>query len=287
MPAIHAMGSAPILSVRRLTVRSGPGTTARTIVDGLSLDVGAERVALVGESGSGKSLCARAILGLLRRPLTVRAEHIALEGRELRQLPERELRQVRGREIALVLQDARHALNPALTVGRQLDEALSIHRRLARAERRERALEALCSVGLPEPDRLLGVYPHALSGGMGQRVMIAMMLINEPRLLIADEPTSALDAALRRQVLELISRLVDERRMGLLLISHDLAQVARYCERALVIHRGRIVDEQPAGALATSTHPYTRALWSCRPAPGTHGTVLPIVPREAVGEGVP
>ena len=154
--------------------------------------------------------------------------------------------------------------------------------KLSRAERRERALAMLENVGLENPREVYGLYPGELSGGMGQRVMIASMLIAGPRLLIADEPTSALDRDLRDQVLALLAKLVEEQRMGLLLISHDLQQVSRFADRALVMYRGKIVDEQPAAKIASSTHPYTHTLWSCRPSPATHGTKLPTLRREAV-----
>jgi peptide/nickel transport system ATP-binding protein len=166
-------------------------------------------------------------------------------------------------------------LNPVLRVGAQLDEALRIHQRLSRSERRRRVAQMLDAVGLA-PGRVLDLHPHQLSGGMGQRVMLAMMLINGPRLLIADEPTSALDVELRDQVLDLISGMVESRRMGLLLISHDLTQVARRCDRVLVMYRGRIVDECAGSQLAHSRHPYTRALWSCKPSAATYGTELPV-----------
>jgi peptide/nickel transport system ATP-binding protein len=191
---------------------------------------------------------------------------------------------LRGSEISLVLQDPRYALNPVLTVRRQLEEMLRIHGQTTALVRRERVAEMLDAVGLSARTDILDAYPHQLSGGMGQRVMLAMMLINKPRLLIADEPTSALDAALRDQVLELISRLVESHRMGLLLISHDLQQVARHCDRVLIIYRGRIVDQTTAAALASSTHPYTRTLWACRPGGKTYGTRLPVLDRGWVAE---
>jgi peptide/nickel transport system ATP-binding protein len=190
----------------------------------------------------------------------------------------------RGANLALVLQDARHALNPVLRVGRQLEESLTLHQRLPAALRRRRIAEMLDAVGL-EPSRVLNLHAHQLSGGMGQRVMLAMMLINGPRLLIADEPTSALDAELREQVLTLISSLVASRRMGLLLISHDLQQVARHCDRVLVMYRGRIVDESAAAELANSRHPYTRMLWSCKPTTATYRTELPVL-RDWHGAGI-
>ncbi|RKP49669.1 ABC transporter ATP-binding protein [Pararobbsia silviterrae] len=279
------MSDNPLLSVERLTIRasdaSRPSDTspARPIVDGISFEMRVRRLGLVGESGSGKSLTARALLGLLRPGLAASADRIALAGRDLRDLNAREWAAIRGAEIALVLQDPRHALNPVQPVGKQIEESLVLHRRLSRAERRERTLDIMKAVGLPDPVRLLGAYPRELSGGMGQRVMLAIALVNGPKLLIADEPTSALDARLRDHVLELMSTLAEERRMGLLLISHDLQQVSRYCEHVLVMYRGAIVDACDASALATSTHPYTRTLWACRPGARTHGSMLPVLDR--------
>ena len=282
------VADAPLLSVEKLSVRTAAGAGGRPLVDGISFDVGTERVALVGESGSGKSLTARAIMGLLRRPLEVTADRLQFEGRDLTSMSARQWTALRGTGLALILQDPRHALNPVLTVERQMDEVLKIHRRdMAPAERRDRVLEMIQSVGLSDPRRVLGSYAHELSGGMGQRVMLAMMLINGPRLLVADEPTSALDIALRDQVLELIASLVETRRMGLLLISHDLQQVAKHCERVLVMYRGRIVDRHAAADVAQSDHPYTRMLWSCRPSGRTYGSLLPVIDRSTLAEPPP
>jgi peptide/nickel transport system ATP-binding protein len=282
------VADAPLLSVEKLSVRTVAGAGGRALVDGISFDVGTERVALVGESGSGKSLTARAIMGLLRRPLEVTADRLQFEGRDLTSMSARQWTALRGTGLALILQDPRHALNPVLTVERQMDEVLKIHRReMAPAERRDRVLEMIQSVGLSDPRRVLGSYAHELSGGMGQRVMLAMMLINSPRLLVADEPTSALDIALRDQVLELIASLVETRRMGLLLISHDLQQVAKHCERVLVMYRGRIVDRHAAADVAQSDHPYTRMLWSCRPSGRTYGSLLPVIDRSTLAEPPP
>jgi peptide/nickel transport system ATP-binding protein len=275
----RGMSEGALLSVRDLSIRVTSNGEAKTLVDSISFDVGAERVAVVGESGSGKSLTARALMGLLRRPLVVSAGRMEFNGIDLRGLTPRQWSGLRGTSMALILQDPRHALNPVLTVERQLDEVLLIHGCRQRTERRERVLEMLQAVGLAGRDRVLRALPHQLSGGMGQRVMLAMMLINGPRLLIADEPTSALDAALRDQVLDLISNLVASRRMGLLLISHDLQQVSRYCERVLVMYRGRIIDQCAAAELANAQHPYTQTLWSCRPSGRTFGTQLPVLDR--------
>lgn len=270
-----------LLRVDRLTIRAGTGALARTIVDSISFEVGAERVALVGESGSGKSLTARALVGLLRPPLGMQAAGLSLGGVDLRRCGDRQWARVRGAAVALMLQDPRFSLNPVLDVGRQLDAALRLHARLPDAERRERIEEMLVAVGLADIRRVLRAHPHELSGGMGQRVGLALALINGPRLLIADEPTSALDPELRDQMLALMVRLVETRRMGLLMISHDLPLVARHCERVLVLRSGRIVDRCGAADLAASGHAYTRSLWACRPSGRTYGTVLPVPDRMA------
>jgi peptide/nickel transport system ATP-binding protein len=265
-----------LLSVSHLLVRFTDHKRSYTILPDLSFDVGSECVALVGESGSGKSLTARAVLGLLEPPLAAQAAHLKLGEVDLQRCSTTEWNRLRGSRLSLMLQDPRHSLNPVLRVGRQLDLALRVHQRLPAAERRERIVKMLEAVGLTQLQRVLTAYPHQLSGGMGQRVVLAMMLLNDPEVLIADEPTSALDAALREQVMEVILGHVRTRRMGLLLISHDLQMVARHADRALVMYRGRIVDQGSAAELAHSSHPYTRALWACRPSGKTYGTVLPL-----------
>jgi peptide/nickel transport system ATP-binding protein len=269
------MGEHALLSVRDLTIRS-IAAPDRPIVDSISFDVGRERVGLVGESGSGKSLTARAIMGLLSRPLESRAERLEFEGADLKALTQRQWDQVRGSKMALVLQDARYALNPVLPIGRQIEEMLVLHDETA--DRKHRVLEVLSAVGLTDAG-IVRAFPHQLSGGMGQRAMVAMMLANGPKLLIADEPTSALDAPLRTQVLDLMCNGALTQSMGLLLISHDLRLVARYCDRALVMYRGRIVDHGSAAHLSLSDHPYTRALWSSAPSGRTHGSRLPVFDR--------
>jgi peptide/nickel transport system ATP-binding protein len=269
------MGEHPLLSVRDLTIRS-IAAPRRPIVDSISFDIGRERVGLVGESGSGKSLTARAIMGLLSRPLEAHAERLQFEGTDLKALTQRQWDQVRGSKMALVLQDARYALNPVLTIGRQIEEMLVLHDKTG--DRKHRVREVLSAVGLTDPG-IVRAYPHQLSGGMGQRAMVAMMLANGPKLLIADEPTSALDAPLRTQVLDLMCNGALTQSMGLLLISHDLRLVARYCDRALVMYRGRIVDHGSAAHLSLSDHPYTRALWSSAPSGRTHGSRLPVFDR--------
>jgi peptide/nickel transport system ATP-binding protein len=267
-----------LLSVDNLSVRVARRDPPHTIVQDVSFELGSECLALVGESGSGKSLTARAVLGLLQSPLEARAARMQLGEVDLQRCSNTQWNRLRGARLSLMLQDPRHSLNPVLTVGRQLDLALQMHQRLPAGERRERIAALLEAVGLTQLQRLLASYPHQISGGMGQRVVLAMMLLNDPQVLIADEPTSALDANLREQVMELIRQQIQTRRMGLLLISHDLQMVARHADRALVMYRGRIVDQGPAAELPNSSHPYTRALWACHPSGRTYGTVLPVMP---------
>ena len=267
----------PLLSVSQLSVRVAGQKRSDTILQDVTFDLSSECVALVGESGCGKSLTARAVLGLLPPPLAAHAAHLRLGEVDLQRCSAAEWNRLRGARLSLMLQDPRHSLNPVLRVRDQLDLALRAHQRLPAAERRERIAAMLEAVGLTRLQRVLSAYPHEISGGMGQRVVLAMMLLNNPQVLIADEPTSALDVALREQVMELIRGHIQTRRMGLLLISHDLQMVARHADRALVMYRGRIVDQGAAADLARSSHPYTRALWASRPSGRTYGTVLPVL----------
>ena len=250
---------------------------AARVVNNLSFTLGNERLALVGESGSGKSMSARALMGLVRKPGIVSANRLNVLGNDLLTLNTRRWQALRGNGIAMVLQDPRYALNPAKNVAAQLDEALTLHQRLPRAERLARIHDILRAVGLGE--NVLSRYPGELSGGMGQRVMIAMALINNPQVLIADEPTSALDARLRNQILELLVQQCEERQMAMLLISHDLPLVAEHCDRVLVMYQGEKVDEMTASQLPQATHPYTRTLCTCRPDAHTYGQMLPTLDR--------
>ncbi|WP_338628307.1 ABC transporter ATP-binding protein [Enterobacter sp. JJBC] len=250
---------------------------AARVVNNLSFTLGKERLALVGESGSGKSMSARALMGLVRKPGIVSAKRLNVLGNDLLTLNSRRWQALRGNGIAMVLQDPRYALNPVKTVAAQLDEALTLHQRLPRAERLARIHDIIRAVGLNE--HVLQRYPGELSGGMGQRVMIAIALVNNPQVLIADEPTSALDARLRNQILELLVQQCEARQMAMLLISHDLPLVAEHCDRVLVMYQGENVDEMAASLLPQATHPYTRTLWTCRPNAGTFGKMLPTLDR--------
>ena len=277
--------TAPLLSVRDLRVSFPTRDGGRVnVVDGLSFDLGRERLGIVGESGSGKSMTGRAILRLIRPPGRVEAAHLAFEGEELTSLSERRMRGLRGARISMVMQDPRYSLNPVMTVGRQIAEALRVHARLGRAATRARVIEMLQSVRINDPERVAAMYPHEVSGGMGQRIMIAMMLIPRPSLLIADEPTSALDVSVQAQVLDLMDDLVKGNGMGLILISHDLDLVARYCDRILVMNAGRVVETCEARRLGEATHPYTRGLLASVPRMRETRTELPTLDRRA-GEG--
>ena len=250
-----------LLEIDDLRVRFGTGEAVR----GMSLAMGRERLGLVGGSGAGKSLIGRAILRLLPAGASMSAQRLAFDGIDILTAGARTMRALRGRRIGWVLQDPRHSLNPVMRVGAQIEEGLRHHHGVGRREARERALALIASVRLSDPARVHGLYPHELSGGMGQRAMIAMMLAGEPDLLIADEPTSALDASAALQMLELLDDLVIGRGMGLLFISHDLGLVAGFCDRVLVLEAGRIVESCDAAALGAALHPYTRRLLAARP----------------------
>lgn len=268
-----------LISVEGLTIQLDNG---QSLVSDLSFTMGRERVALVGESGSGKSLTARTLMGLLPSACHASATQLELLGQPIQEFSAKQWCQVRGSDVAMVLQDPKYALNPSRTIGMQVEEPLTLHTKLNRKARIEKVEHMLDAVGLPNPSQLRRQYPHQLSGGMGQRVMLAIALINDPKLLIADEPTSALDHAMRDQVLALITKLVDERDMGLLLISHALQQVAQYCERVLVMYKGQVLDRLQANELADATHPYTKTLWSCQPHYSKRGQPLPVLDRAAL-----
>lgn len=275
--------SKPLLDVENLRV-SFPTPKGRVeVVRGVSFELGRERLGIVGESGSGKSMTGRAILRLIRAPGQVTADRMMFDGVDLLGVPERQMRSLRGARISMIMQDPKFSLNPVMTVGRQIEEALRTHERLPRAAIRARVIEMLNAVRINDPERVAKMYPHEVSGGMGQRIMIAMMLIPKPSLLIADEPTSALDVSVQAQVLDLIDDLVRETGMGLLLISHDLNLVARYCDRILVMYAGEVVESCAARDLHDATHPYTKGLLAAVPQMHETRDVLPVLDRSAWG----
>ena len=272
----------PELIVENLQVRFPTWGGEATVVDGVSFAMGAERLGIVGESGSGKSLTARAILGLIRAPGRVQVERMSFDGIDLARLGARDWRAIRGSRIGMILQDPKFSLNPVRRVMDQIAEVALLHDRVSRQQVHARVLEMLAEVGVEDPGRIAGCYPHQLSGGLGQRVMIVAMLINSPDLLIADEPTSALDVMVRGQVLQLMDREIKRRGMGLILISHDLNTVARYCDRVLIMYRGRIVETCKADRLFEAQHPYTRGLLACLPSRHTRGQRLAVLDRAAI-----
>ena len=268
---------APVLEVEGLSVAIG----ARRVVDatGFALAPG-EVLALVGESGCGKSMTALALLGLLPAAARLEGGRIGFEGRDLARLPERELRALRGNRISVIFQDPSGSLDPLMTVGAQLAEGLRAHRRMGREEAHERSLAMLRAVGISEPERRLAQYPFELSGGMCQRVMIAIALAAEPAVLLADEPTTALDVTIQAQILDLMKALRRERGTSILLITHDMGVVADMADRVAVMYAGRIVESGPADVIfADPRHPYTRLLLRSVPrlddAPKAAMTVIP------------
>ncbi len=255
---------------------SGPAEAVR----GVSLTLGREKLGIVGESGSGKSLTARSLLKLLPARAEIRAERLAFDGIDVLRASERQMRRIRGKRAGLIMQDPKYSLNPVMTAGAQIAEAWRTHKGGSRRVAAQAAVDLLEQVLIREPQRVAGLYPHELSGGMGQRVMIAMMLAPDPELLIADEPTSALDATVQAEILRLIEELVSRRGMGLLLISHDLPLVGHFCDRVAVMYAGRVVEELRAGELQQARHPYTRGLLGCMPSLSHPEARLPVMVRD-------
>ncbi len=255
----------PLLSVRNLRVSFPTRSGTFDAVRGVSFDLGRERLGVVGESGSGKSMTGRAILGLVRPPGRVTADRMELDGQPILNLPERQMRALRGARISMVMQDPKFSLNPVMTIGRQITEGYRLHTRTTSQAARDKALEMLRAVQIRDPERVFDAYPHEVSGGMGQRIMIAMMLAPDPEILIADEPTSALDVSVRNEVLRIMDKLVRDRGMGLIFISHDLNLVAEFCDRVLIMYAGRVVEELPAHDLKNARHPYTQGLLNSLP----------------------
>jgi peptide/nickel transport system ATP-binding protein len=274
-----------LLRVGNLRIRFPTDQGEVEVVKGLSFDLGRERLGIVGESGSGKSLTGRALLGLVPRPGRVSADAMTFDGIDLRALDEAGFRRLRGARMSMVMQDPKFSLNPVIRIGDQIAEVLEFHTDLDAPARRRKVLDVLEAVRIDDPERVSRLYPHEVSGGMGQRVMIAMMVVLEPDLLVADEPTSALDVSVRAQVLEIMDDLVRHRGMGLILISHDLDMVARWCDRILVMYAGRVVEECAAGRLHEATHPYTRGLLASVPRLDETRRRLPVLDRAAIGAG--
>jgi peptide/nickel transport system ATP-binding protein len=259
------MTDAPLLDVENLWVKFRTRAGVFDAVRGISFTLGKERLGIVGESGSGKSMTGRAILRLIRPPGFIEADKLNVHGEDILSLPEKQMRRLRGGRVSMIMQDPKFSLNPVMTVGHQLVEALRAHEKVSRSEAYQRALDVLDEVAIRDPKRVFDLYPHEVSGGMGQRIMIAMMLLPNPEILIADEPTSALDVSVQLQVLDIIDKLVSDRGMGLMFISHDLNLVAKFCDRIVIMYAGRIVETCKASELRNAKHPYTLGLLNSVP----------------------
>ena len=271
-----------LLTVRDLRVTFDTEAGRVEAVRGVSFSLERERLGIVGESGSGKTMTGRSVLRLIRPPGRIEAAEMRFGGVDILNASEREMRALRGRRITMVMQDPKFSLNPVMRVGEQLTEGLRLRDRLGQRAAHAKAVAALEAVQIRDPERVMRAWPHELSGGMGQRVMIAMMLIPDPDLLIADEPTSALDVTVQAEVLRILDGLVRERGMGLIFISHDLRLVARFCDRVLVMYKGRIVETLAASELMQARHPYTRGLLDCLPRIGGTRGPLPALDRAAL-----
>ncbi|WP_158970930.1 ABC transporter ATP-binding protein [Chachezhania sediminis] len=253
----------PILDVRDLSIgfRGRRGQPALNIVHDLNFRIApGERVGLVGESGCGKSVTGLALMRLLPGAAQIGGQ-ILLDGKDMATVSQGEIRRMRGKKIAMIFQEPMSALDPVFTVGEQIAEALRLHENLSKADERDRVIAALADVGIPAPKRRYDEYPHQLSGGMRQRVMIAMALINRPDLIIADEPTTALDVTIQAQIMDLLTRLSEDTGTALLFITHDLGVVAETCQRMITMYAGEIVEDAPVDdALLSPRHPYTSGL---------------------------
>jgi peptide/nickel transport system ATP-binding protein len=279
----------PVLQVDDLRTVFGTGPRANRAVDGVQLTVErGEILGIVGESGSGKSTLALSLMRLVPPPGRVTAGRVLLDGRDLSTFTEEQMRAVRGAELAMVFQNPMLSLHPGFTVGWQLGEALRAHHpSMSRAEVRSRVVEVLREVGVPDPERRLRAYPHQFSGGMQQRVMIAMALLNRPKVLIADEPTTALDVTIQAQILALLRRLSADHGMAVLLVTHNLGVVASLCQRVAVMYAGQIVEAGPVEAVfARPGHPYTRGLLDSLPesATGPRIVAVPGSPPRAIDD---
>ena len=271
-----------LLSVENLWVKFPTRQGIFDAVRGISFKLGRERLGIVGESGSGKSMTGRAILRLIQKPGTIEADHIKLQEQNLLDLAEAQMRSVRGQKISMIMQDPKFSLNPVMTIGDQISEAFLLKGPTTKAEAWAKSISMLEAVSIRDPERVMRAYPHEMSGGMGQRVMIAMMLMPDPEILIADEPTSALDVSVQRQVLDIMDGLVKERGMGLIFISHDLNLVSEFCDRVLIMYAGRIVEVCEAKKLHKAKHPYTKGLLNSLPRLDRPRKHLDVLTREDI-----
>ncbi|MGV1953196.1 ABC transporter ATP-binding protein [Agrobacterium vitis] len=269
-----------LLTVDNLKVSFPTRTGLVEAVRGVSFSLGKERLGIVGESGSGKSQTGRAIMGLTPAHARITADKLHFGDTDLLAISASKRRALRGKRMAMILQDPKYSLNPVMPIGKQIVETLLTHERMTGKQARQRALAMLEAVQIRDPERVFKLYPHEVSGGMGQRVMIAMMLVCGPELLIADEPTSALDVTVQLEVLDILDMLVRERGMGLIFVSHDLRLVSSFCDRVLVMYAGRVVEELNAANLSEAKHPYTQGLLNCLPRLEGNQHPLPVLQRQ-------
>ncbi|WP_200550440.1 ABC transporter ATP-binding protein [Kosakonia sp. LAM2021] len=279
--SILAANNSPLLDVRNLHVDFINGRAVTHAVRGVSFSLGQEKLAIVGESGSGKSTVGRALLRLHPAKARIQADCMQFGDVDLLNISEAQMRQVRGKRISMIMQDPKYSLNPVVCVGDQIAEAWLTHHPGKKAEAKAKVLEMLDVVRIRQPERVYHLYPHEISGGQGQRIMIAMMLITDPELVIADEPTSALDVSVRLQVLGLLDDLVKSRGLGLIFISHDINLVRSFCDRVLVMYAGRVVESIAAKDLDNAQHPYTQGLIHALPEIHNRRPVLPVLQRQA------
>ena len=268
------------LKVEGLDVRFVNGQRHTHAVRDVSFTLGREKLAIVGESGSGKSTVGRSLLKLHPASAHISARALQFGEVDLLAASEKTMQGIRGRRMSMVMQDPKYSLNPVVKVGEQIAEAYLAHHKASRQEARERVLEMLAKVHIRDPQRVYHLYPHEVSGGMGQRIMIAMMVITRPEVIIADEPTSALDVSVRQQVLSVLQELVEQQEMGLIFVSHDLHLVRNYCDRVLVMYAGRVVESLAASDLHNAQHPYTRGLLAALPSLDNRRERLPVLQRD-------
>jgi dipeptide transport system ATP-binding protein len=270
----------PLLDISNLSIDFATRTGSFRAVDSVTFSVDeGEILGIVGESGSGKSVTSLAVMGLLGNAGRVTADRMVFDGRDLRSLTPRQRRTIAGKDVAMIFQEPMSSLNPCFTVGFQITEALAVHEGGTRRTRRDRAIELLGQVGIPAPETRLSAFPHQLSGGMSQRVMIAMAIACRPRLLIADEPTTALDVTIQRQILDLLVDLQRQYGMALVLITHDMGVVAETAHRVAVMYAGQVVENRPAAELFSAPrHPYTAALLDALPERAANRRRLPTIP---------
>ncbi|MEH7502700.1 ABC transporter ATP-binding protein [Neobacillus drentensis] len=269
-----------ILEVKNLKTTFSSRKSSFNAVDGISFQVGrGETLGIVGESGCGKSVTSLSIMGLVKSPGKVSGDTIDFNGVNLLDLSKKEMRNLRGSEMSMIFQEPMTSLNPVYSVGDQIGESLKIHRKLKRKERKETVVDLLKQVGIPRADEIYHSYPHQLSGGMRQRVMIAMAMACDPKLIIADEPTTALDVTIQAQILELMKELQRKKGMSMILITHDLGVVSEVCDRLVVMYAGKIVETGPVKeVLSNPSHPYTKGLLASLPKKGQKAKRLNFIP---------